>query len=103
MPPKISTEATTKRRVTSSAKKSTPMQAVTGGMASWTYDHEHGFQSTTRYNTLLGPVIKYAEAGNHSFAISTDSESNAYKEILTQYQSNDCDPKWEAYEYNKPI
>ena len=36
MPPKISTEATTKRRVTSSARKSTPMQAVTGGMASWT-------------------------------------------------------------------
>ena len=72
-----------------------------GGMTSWTYDHEHGFKSTTRYNTLLGPVIKYAEAGNHSFAISTDSESNAYKEILTQYQSDDCDPKWEAYEYNK--
>ena len=72
-----------------------------GGMTSWTYDHEHGFESTTRYNTLLGPVIEYADVGNQSFAISTDSESNAYKEILTQYQSDDCDPKWEAYEYNK--
>ena len=36
MPPKMSTEEATRRRVTSSARKITPMQAVTGGMASWT-------------------------------------------------------------------
>ena len=36
MPPKMSTEEAARRRVTSSARKITPMQAVTGGMASWT-------------------------------------------------------------------
>ena len=72
-----------------------------GGMASWTYDDDHEFRSMTRYNTLLRPVIEYVETDKYSFAISTDSKSNAYKEILTQYQRNDCDPEWEAYDYNE--
>ena len=70
-----------------------------GGITIWTYDNDHEFESITEYNTLLGPVIEYTETDNGSFAISTDSKSHAYKEILTQYQSNYCDPEWEAYVY----
>lgn len=70
-----------------------------GRIMSWTYDDDGKLFSITGSKMLLGPVVDCTEAGGYTFTLSTDSESNTFREILTQYVEKGIDSKWEAYEY----